>query len=145
MTAALLGAGYWASYNVAFFDDVRARLGETQPYDAAPRANLFREMQVRRQRRQPRTRALAHAAQTCFIAGGKPAFGREEEGEHPTHKTALVFRVDPAMITAPRRPPLHILLNLSLRICPGPHPCRSAPLKVCMRICFGGRCGNRAA
>jgi hypothetical protein len=44
-TQALLSKGYWGSYNVAFYDDIRERLGETSSYDSCPRANLFREMQ----------------------------------------------------------------------------------------------------
>lgn len=45
MTATLAADGYWASYNVAFFADVRARLAEPSSYADCPRANLFREMQ----------------------------------------------------------------------------------------------------
>ena len=41
-TATLASAGYWASYNVAFYDDIRAVLGEQTPYDSATRAKLFR-------------------------------------------------------------------------------------------------------
>ena len=44
-TEALVNDGYWASYNVAYYDDVRDRIGETASYDSCPRANLFREMQ----------------------------------------------------------------------------------------------------
>lgn len=44
-TAALLADGYWGSYNVAFYDDIRERIGETSSYESCPRANLFREMQ----------------------------------------------------------------------------------------------------
>jgi len=44
-TATLVSEGYWASYNVAFYPDIRAVLGEQTPYDTATRAKLFREMQ----------------------------------------------------------------------------------------------------
>lgn len=30
MTASLLEDGYWASYNVAYFSDIRTQMGETQ-------------------------------------------------------------------------------------------------------------------
>mmetsp|Transcript_19246 Transcript_19246/g.25067 ORF Transcript_19246/g.25067 Transcript_19246/m.25067 type:complete len:374 (+) Transcript_19246:475-1596(+) len=45
MTEKLLMDGYWASYNVAYFDDIRAQMGETESYTDCPRANLFREME----------------------------------------------------------------------------------------------------
>jgi hypothetical protein len=45
MTDTLVQDGYWASYNVAYFEDIRAQMGETQSYTECPRANLFREME----------------------------------------------------------------------------------------------------
>ncbi|GMH73832.1 hypothetical protein TrST_g1913 [Triparma strigata] len=45
MTKKLRSDGYWGSYNVAYYDDIRAVMGETEGYWEAPRANLFAEMQ----------------------------------------------------------------------------------------------------
>jgi hypothetical protein len=44
-TERLLKDGYWASYNVAYYEDIRERMGEIANYDTDPRANLFRNMQ----------------------------------------------------------------------------------------------------
>jgi hypothetical protein len=44
-TAKLVTDGYWGSYNVAYYEDIRERMGEMQSTEDAPRANLFRELQ----------------------------------------------------------------------------------------------------
>ena len=52
-SAQLKADGYWGSYNVAYYDDIRQRMGEPNSYDNCPRANLFREARlVRAPRRE---------------------------------------------------------------------------------------------
>jgi hypothetical protein len=45
MTETLLRDGYWGSYNVARFLDIRQRLNDTEPYFDCPRAKLFASLQ----------------------------------------------------------------------------------------------------
>ncbi|GMH70450.1 hypothetical protein TrRE_jg1174, partial [Triparma retinervis] len=45
MTGRLRSDGYWGSYNVAFYEDIRAVMGETEGYWDAPRAKIFAELQ----------------------------------------------------------------------------------------------------
>ena len=44
-TEKLIADGYWGSYNVAYYADIRERIGETGSYVSCPRANIFRELQ----------------------------------------------------------------------------------------------------
>jgi hypothetical protein len=44
-TSTLLKKGYWGSYNVAFYEDIRTQLNDTDPYFDCPRAKLFASLQ----------------------------------------------------------------------------------------------------
>ena len=46
LTTTLLNDGYWASYNVGYFDDVRQHLNDTDSYAECPRGKIFAALQV---------------------------------------------------------------------------------------------------
>ena len=76
-TATLISDGYWPSFNVAYYSAVRNVVGEIDSYTAAPRAELFRELQVRRAKRiricTRRKGSMANEEQSGLVCPKLPA------------------------------------------------------------------------